>query len=746
MLIQKIEMYMRFAFYALFFITPLVMFPTTSELFELNKMWVVWGITLVIIGLWLSKMCITRTRVFRRTPLDIPLALFLISQLLSTIFSMNSHVSFWGYYTRFNGGFLSLLAYIVLYYAFASNLLDSKRLSSYKSIFVTFIAGTVVALWGLPSHFGYDPTCLVFRGSLDVSCWTEAFQPKLRIFSTLGQPNWLAAFLSIMLPLALAYGITQISGYVRDKTTKSFLLKAFAAFATALIIYIDITWTDSQSGFLGVWGALIIFASLVFLKFALNRARPILRIQVLTLGVMIGLFILMSIILGTPIARLQQLSLTQFSKQDTASVSATQTVQSLPALEFGGTNSSTIRLIVWRGAIDVFKANPILGSGVETFAYAYYQHRPSEHNLTSEWDYLYNKAHNEYLNYLATTGIIGLGSYLLFIVWFLVLAVKSIRKYLIKKNEVPAETFPNSTSFTFASALLGGWISILISNFFGFSVVLTNLFLFMLPVWFLHLMYPKFSDTPDEFPKSYVLSGIGKFTIGVIIFTICVLELILLRYWIADKTYALGSNLNKVGEYVTANEQLVNAVRLRPGEDLYKDELSINFATLAFLYAEQGQATEAARLAQQSKFLSDQIVEDNPSNVSFWKSRTRVMYSLAQIEPSVFPLAIDAIDRAHTLAPTDAKVMYNQALMYSQAGDMDKALNILDEAKKLKPNYRDAYFVQAQLAITYADTISTQSAEQATLLRTQAKENLDIILNNLVPNDSEAKELRESLQ
>ena len=90
--------------------------------------------------------------------------------------------------------------------------------------------------------------------------------------------------------------------------------------------------------------------------------------------------------------------------------------------------------------------------------------------------------------------------------------------------------------------------------------------------------------------------------------------------------------------------------------------------------------------------------------------------------------------------------MYNQALMYSQAGDMDKALNILDEAKKLKPNYRDAYFVQAQLAITYADTISTQSAEQATLLRTQAKENLDIILNNLVPNDSEAKELRESLQ
>jgi O-antigen ligase len=57
----------------------------------------------------------------------------------------------------------------------------------------------------------------------------------------------------------------------------------------------------------------------------------------------------------------------------------------------------------------------LFGTGVETFAYAYYFVRPQAHNLTSEWDYLYNKAHNEYLNYFATTGFIGLGTYLLVI-------------------------------------------------------------------------------------------------------------------------------------------------------------------------------------------------------------------------------------------------------------------------------------------------------------------------------------------
>ena len=55
---------------------------------------------------------------------------------------------------------------------------------------------------------------------------------------------------------------------------------------------------------------------------------------------------------------------------------------------------------------------PLFGTGVETFAYSYNFVRPLTHNLTSEWDYVYNKAHNEYFNYLATTGFIGLISYL----------------------------------------------------------------------------------------------------------------------------------------------------------------------------------------------------------------------------------------------------------------------------------------------------------------------------------------------
>ena len=139
------------------------------------------------------------------------------------------------------------------------------------------------------------------------------------------------------------------------------------------------------------------------------------------------------------------------------------------ALETGGTESGSIRKIVWTGALRIWQANPknfLIGTGPETFAESYYQFRPIEHNQTSEWELLYNKAHNEFLNYLATTGLLGLLSYLLLlIIQFSV---------FIKKS-------PNIEYRTLNIALLAGWLTISITNFWGFSVVIMQLFLFLFP-------------------------------------------------------------------------------------------------------------------------------------------------------------------------------------------------------------------------------------------------------------------------
>src|SRR5690606_9723688 len=106
-------------------------------------------------------------------------------------------------------------------------------------------------------------------------------------------------------------------------------------------------------------------------------------------------------------------------------------------------------------------------------------------------------------------------------------------------------------------ALFAGWVSILVSNFFGFSVVITNLLLFMLPLWILHLIYPQFHVSEDAHPdRMYHSPGItvALVVIGIVIF---MFEIILFRYWLADKAYGMGSNLNKLGEYPTANQYLI---------------------------------------------------------------------------------------------------------------------------------------------------------------------------------------------
>ncbi len=236
------------SFYILFLFVPLIFWGSTSELFEFNKMWFVFGMTTIVGAAWITRMIFQRQFRIQRTPIDIPILFFLLSQIISTIFSLDSHVSFWGYYSRFNGGLLSTITYIFLYYALVSNS-NSKNIIRYLKL--SLFSGLMAALWALPSHFGYDPTCYVFRGNFDVSCWTDAFQPKIRIFGTLGQPDWLAAHLAILIPIAIAFGINAVR--------KRKITPAVYYLILTLLFYYDLLQTRARSGFAGISIALLLF-------------------------------------------------------------------------------------------------------------------------------------------------------------------------------------------------------------------------------------------------------------------------------------------------------------------------------------------------------------------------------------------------------------------------------------------------------------------------------------------------------
>ncbi|OGH12672.1 MAG: hypothetical protein A2776_03335 [Candidatus Levybacteria bacterium RIFCSPHIGHO2_01_FULL_40_10] len=545
----------------------------------------------------------------------------------------------------------------------------------------------------------------------------------------------MGTFLAALIPISLGLGLTKV---IRD--TKKIKLAAGLLMLTFLF-YICLLFTGSQSSFVGLgMGLFIFFGFFVFknlkhLKNLVSKEKPQ---RYLLIAFIIFLFT--TFLVGSPISSLNKYTtLSGLQKLSEPAVKQTQnaktdsTFEGNTNIQLGGSQSSAIRLIVWQGALDLFRQYPLFGTGVETFAYAYYKVKPLEHNLTSEWDYLYNKAHNEYLNFLATTGVFGLGSYLLIIAFFLLRAVKTVLKDR-DKEKLPL-----------LLGIIGGYVAILISNFFGFSVVVINIFFFLFPLFFFDIASDKILSRTFSFPKKAVATQeLGTrnlaFLVLLALFSFY-LEFHLLNFWFADKQYAYGYNLGKAGEFAAAYEPLNNAVKLLPDEDLYKDELSINMATLAVLLQQNGRATESAEFAKNAKALSDEVIATHPKNIVYYKTRARVAYALAQLDPSYIDLAISTVEEARKLAPTDAKLVYNEALFYNQKGDTQKMLDLLDEALVLKPNYLDVYYARALLL----SQLAKEQPNKATEYNRQARSDLEYILKNIDPTHSSSKELLKSL-
>ena len=760
----------EYSFYLLFFLVPLALTGDTSELFEFNKLWLTFVITIVIGASWFSKMAIKKEFRIQRTPLDIPIALFLVSQIASTIFSMDVHVSLWGYYSRFNGGLLSIFSYVFLYYAFVSNfkeINDDKKdfkptdllvfllaifvfftgtyiaslikmaqfnvipfqmiatavaaISSFaifmkvapsgiikKSLYAILASAVLVVLWGLPSHFGYDPTCLLFRGTLDVSCWTADFQPRVRVFSTLGQPAWLAAYLAALIPIIFALFIN----FVHDKNIfqqklqffkdKNFLVAA-GLFILLSASYLMLLYSISRGAILATWIFMAFLISYYILAYIRPKfAKSKLSMDFKTVLVTILALFAITFVTGQPFSQFDIFTWKGLSSRimppaptQKAPEPATKAAPAQPVTELGGSDSGAIRLLVWKGALDIWKNYPIFGSGVETYAFAYYKFRPAAHNLVSEWKFLYNKAHNEYLNFLATTGTFGIVTYLSVIGLFIFICLKYIFSRL--KN-------PTRKDFLIVS-ILSGYGTILITNFFGFSVVYINILFFLFPVFVFMLAglinYDKhFGFSLSKDTKEHVLiSRFQKAQIGIIAAVSFYLLFVLANFWMADRYYYLGYNFDRSGDYQTAYSYLQLAVNKRPSEPVFRDEFALNNAILAsaLMYQNQQQPDEqsttfAKQLLENSVAQSNRLIVENANNIVFWKTRVRIFYTLSQVDPSYLPQTLTAVKKTAELAPTDADVSYNLGVLYGENGDIKKGVEVLEQTIKLKPDYSNAYY------------------------------------------------------
>jgi O-antigen ligase len=527
-----------------------------------------------------------------------------------------------------------------------------------KVIHMILISAIFVSIYGILERFG-----------IDKNIWVQDVQK--RVFSTLGQPNWLAAWLTALIPITWAFIISKGQKYKHYQG----LLGIFSIFFLALL------YTRSRSGILGFTASYLTFWAGLYL---LNKnIKTILKsfLQITFIALII------TSVIGTPwTPSLNDL----FDKSDIAE-SQLESIPVGPALEIGGTESGEIRKIVWRGAVNVWKNYPIFGSGIETFAYSYYNHRPVEHNLVSEWDFLYNKAHNEYLNFLATTGTVGFLSYLGIL---LLITYTFVGPWLNKHKQ---KTFKPTEVQILPLAFLSGFSSILVTNFFGFSVAPVALLFFLFPAITVTLTTKNNAQTIIEKNQGIDTSQlIGNTTI----LTVSLYLLFLLaRYWYADTLFADGKLQNDLDNYTEAREILTRAVKYSPKEALYYDELSEATSGIALSLSESSNIEAAEQFALTSLSESEKAVELSPSNLNIRRNRARLFIRLSIIDPMYLIGAKETLVEATKLAPTDAKLFYNLGLTLARLGEVEEAIEILEKTIEMKTNYRDARFARALLLI-----------------------------------------------
>ncbi len=645
----------RFLFLALIFVTPLIFTQSNSELFELPKMYFVYFLTVLITIFHLINVFKNKAPLYRKSFLNIPLLLFLISQIISTYYSIDPHTSFFGYYSRLNGGLLSLICYCLLYLILVVYL-DSDFKD--KIINFSLLSAFIVSIYAIAQHFG-----------IDKNMWVQDVQS--RVFSTLGQPNWLAAYLCIIIPFSI-YQFLNSSSFIH----KSYFLLLTSSF------YLSLLFTKSKSGL----AAVAISVTLYIALYLIQNIKKSAKAAIIASSFIIFIFLILSIIINNPIKDLI------FIPKTNITVSATETNK------LNITSSGDIRKIVWKGALDLWKNYPIFGTGVETFAYSYYWTRPVEHNLTSEWDYLYNKAHNEYINYLATTGLVGLLTYLSIIITVLiVLFINHKSKFFIP--------------------LISSYITILITNSAGFSVVITSLFFFLLPA----LLNPQ-----QEIPTVKLNKNKLRFLIiPVIIFLLICLKNIIFFYF-ADIAYSQSEEYDSKNNYQMALSFAQSSHSLNLQEPLYTNKLATIYSKLAL-------STEKQEYIDESIIYSDQTIKTSPANINFWKQRAQDYLYLSGVDTKYFSTAIAALTTAAKLAPTDPKISYSIGQFYETASLPEQAIPYYRQAIELKPNYDYAYFALGKIYLTKKEN-------------NLAKENLQKTVDYSYPTNLEAEKLLEQIK
>lgn len=338
------------------FLLPLVVAWTTNDPIILPKLVAARVLILllaaVVIARWLRG-----EMTFKRTPLDLPMLAYVASAGVSTLFAANMNLAFFGAHGRLEG-LLTIATYAVLFWLTFQSLTNAAEA---RAVFRALLAGAFVVsliavLQAVAGALAVGPTSSVARAS-----------------ATFGNSNALAAYLAMVLPLA-------VNEFLKAPLASDRILagNVVAMVAIALVL------TFGRGGWIGgVVGVVIVIAA----------TKPSRRRVVVMAGAAVGLVAAMVAAVallgsgGPPIAQ-------------------ATTARFLSLLD-PAAGTGAIRLHIWKDTLGLIASRPWLGYGPDNFGLVFPMFQSGWWSRLSVID----ESHSEVLQIAATQGILGLAAF-----------------------------------------------------------------------------------------------------------------------------------------------------------------------------------------------------------------------------------------------------------------------------------------------------------------------------------------------
>jgi len=291
--------------------------------------------------------------------------LFIVSCFIVTLTTDFKYIAIFGDTQRKNG----FMSYFSLSIIFLATIIFIRLYNVTKLFTTTYLIAVPTIIYGLMQTTGHD--------------FVNWVNPYNSLIGTQGNPNFASAAMAVMAVITLSsIFFSNFRPYQRLSATLICIVLLFLIYRS-----------NARQGLLSFTLGAGIF--LIIWIFGLSRKLGIIS---LIFGIMIFLF----------------------------SVAAMLQVGPLQQLLYKP--SVSVRGFYWRAGIEMFKHNLLTGVGVDRYGAYFMQYREVGYPLSYGFDITSSNAHNTFIQFFATGGILLGLSYLILITWIFTRAIKGLRK------------------------------------------------------------------------------------------------------------------------------------------------------------------------------------------------------------------------------------------------------------------------------------------------------------------------------